>query len=350
MRRQADTPESNTPRSGYTLLELLVVIGLILFMMTVLVMTIGNTIGTAKEQATRATLVKLEGLLQDRLDAFNTVFDKAVKRGEVAAEAGTLRQFLQNNGLPGMPANVCEMLVRKNRLRQAFPQTGNPSAIVPSSVGPDNPRLIGNAVNPGPFYNNNVINEAESSEYLYYMLVESDFFGVAPVDAGEFSTSEVGDTDGDGRLEFLDAWGKPFRFYRWPTRLIRPTGIASAPDQNIARLMIGGIPPNPVSGGDSNPLTLDPDDQLQAYSRMQTRSGSNAATIAANFESMFHTINTYHTPLIVSAGRDGRLGLFEPNRRDAKQGYLATPLDTVPYATMFDWLSDDITSRNVKTR
>lgn len=344
MRRLPIRSDSRQPRRGYTLLELLVVIGLILFMMTVLVMTIGNAIGSAKENATRATLVKLEGLLQQRLDAFNTNFDKAAKRGQVAIEAETLRKKLQNNGLPGIPANVCEMLVRKNWLRQAFPQTGNTT---PSFPGADAPALV----SAGGKFSGNLQNNAESSEYLYYMLVDADFFGVPPVDAGEFTTAEVGDTDGDGRLEFIDSWGKPLRFYRWPTRMIRTGGISSLPDQNIARLMIGGVPPTPTTSGDSDPLKRDPDDQLLAFSRMQMLNGSNAATIAANFETKFHTINTYHTPLIVSAGRDGKLALLEPyDRGGATFGYLGQPDPSLPYATMFDWLSDNITSRNVKTR
>lgn len=344
MRRHPLRTDSTAPRRGFTLLELLVVIGLILFMMTVLVMTIGNAIGSAKEQATRATLVKLEQQLQDRLDAFNTVFDKAAKRGDIAIEAENLRKFLQNNGLPGMPVNVCEMLVRKNRLRQAFPQTGNPSPSVP---GADSPGLV----SAGRPFAGNLQNNAESSEYLYYMLVLSDSFGVPPVDAGDYLSAEVGDTDGDGRLEFLDAWGRPLRFYRWPTRMIRSGGISSTPDQAIARLMIGGIPPAPTTSGDSDPLKRDPDDLLLAFSRMQALTGPNAATTAANFETLFHTINTYHTPIIVSAGRDGKLALREPyDRGGATFGYLGQPDPSIPYATMFDWLSDNITSRNIKTR
>ncbi len=54
------------------------------------------------------------------------------------------------------------------------------------------------------------------SEMLYALLVE----GLSPLGsvftADDFTAREVGDTDGDGLLEFIDAWGEPLQFYRWP--------------------------------------------------------------------------------------------------------------------------------------
>jgi type II secretory pathway pseudopilin PulG len=37
---------------------------------------------------------------------------------------------------------------------------------------------------------------------------------------GTFSEAEVGDVDGDGAKEFLDAWGKPIGFLRWPVGFV----------------------------------------------------------------------------------------------------------------------------------
>jgi prepilin-type N-terminal cleavage/methylation domain-containing protein len=54
------------------------------------------------------------------------------------------------------------------------------------------------------------------SEMLYAILVE----GQGPLGSvftrDDFSSKEVGDTDGDGLPEFIDAWGHPLQFYRWP--------------------------------------------------------------------------------------------------------------------------------------
>jgi prepilin-type N-terminal cleavage/methylation domain-containing protein len=54
------------------------------------------------------------------------------------------------------------------------------------------------------------------AEVLYALLVE----GLSPLGSSfsreDFTNKEVQDTDGDGLPEFVDAWGEPIQFYRWP--------------------------------------------------------------------------------------------------------------------------------------
>ncbi|RUL82040.1 type II secretion system protein [Tautonia sociabilis] len=62
------------------------------------------------------------------------------------------------------------------------------------------------------------------SEMLYAILVG----GVGPLGSvfspDDFTDKEVRDTDGDGLLEFVDAWGRPLQFYRWPVYFISNYG------------------------------------------------------------------------------------------------------------------------------
>lgn len=62
----------------------------------------------------------------------------------------------------------------------------------------------------------NHTHDTARSEMLYAILIE----GVGPLGSvfrrEDFSAREVGDTDSDGLPEFLDAWGGPLKFYRWP--------------------------------------------------------------------------------------------------------------------------------------
>ena len=51
---------------------------------------------------------------------------------------------------------------------------------------------------------------------LYAILVEGQGPLGSVFNADEFSDREVRDTDGDGLPEFVDAWGEPLQFYRWP--------------------------------------------------------------------------------------------------------------------------------------
>ena len=60
------------------------------------------------------------------------------------------------------------------------------------------------------------VHKTARSEMLYAILVE----GRGPLGSvfsrDDFTDKEVQDTDGDGLPEFVDAWGQPLQFYRWP--------------------------------------------------------------------------------------------------------------------------------------
>ena len=62
----------------------------------------------------------------------------------------------------------------------------------------------------------NHLHHTARSETLYAILVE----GVGPLGSifsrDDFTENEVKDTDNDGLPEFVDAWGQPLRFFRWP--------------------------------------------------------------------------------------------------------------------------------------
>jgi hypothetical protein len=54
------------------------------------------------------------------------------------------------------------------------------------------------------------------AEALYALLVEGSGPLGSAFSRDDFSDKEVQDTDGDGLPEFVDAWGKPLQFFRWP--------------------------------------------------------------------------------------------------------------------------------------
>ena len=54
------------------------------------------------------------------------------------------------------------------------------------------------------------------SEMLYALLVEGQGPLGAAFSRDEFTDREIQDTDNDGLLEFVDAYGEPLQFYRWP--------------------------------------------------------------------------------------------------------------------------------------
>jgi prepilin-type N-terminal cleavage/methylation domain-containing protein len=69
------------------------------------------------------------------------------------------------------------------------------------------------------------------SEMLYALLVEGQGPLGSAFNASDFTNRDVADTDGDGMPEFIDAWGQPLQFYRWPIFYgIQTATTASASD------------------------------------------------------------------------------------------------------------------------
>ena len=294
-------------RGGFTMVELLVVIGLILFLMSISIVAMGSAIGIARQRATQATLLKIHGLMQQRIDAFN----RAMERTNLDPAIKKLQRDLRNYSPPLFPPdNALEVMARKQIFQTRFPQN-----FVEKNLALAPPTGITYVVA-------NHQQVTESSALMYWILTSSEVYGIAPVDESEFSSSEVRDTDGDGLREFVDGWGRPLRFYRWPTHLFRP-GTSSttagaigattsdattfAPvDRKYASVLWSGLPA--FVAGDLDLLTRDPDDPTGQLRRFVGTSTA-AMTVVQN---QFSTPNTYHAFLIMSAGPDGVLGLEEP--------------------------------------
>lgn len=104
------------------------------------------------------------------------------------------------------------------------------------------------------------------SEMLYAILVEGGGTYGSAFDKDDFTGKEVQDTDGDGLMEFVDAWGEPLQFYRWPI-LYRSDAQKGYPDTvKLTSDLAAGNKPGPYSSvyesREQNPL--DPNQTLVA--------------------------------------------------------------------------------------
>jgi type II secretory pathway pseudopilin PulG len=282
--------------------ELLVVIAIIAILISIMGVVLANMGQQAKEAATNATIRKIHTLLEQRLEAFDRAMNQIEKNknNEQQYKNEWDEEVEQLSGMrPPASKEQVKILVRKRFKKLNFPQR-------PDDIGgTDDDEDI-----------------TESSERLYEMLTNSEIGGVAPVDAGEFLASEVADTDGDGLLEFIDAWGNPLRFYRWPTRLINSGSVD---------LLIKGLT--------ADLINTDPDDPLEQLRRVINHLPNSPD--AGSFEEQYHTPYTYHVPLVVSAGVDGELGMGEPNS--------LTLADRLGRVTDASALTDNITNRNQRS-
>jgi prepilin-type N-terminal cleavage/methylation domain-containing protein len=367
-------------RAGFSLIEILVVIGLIAFLTAALVAVVPRVANASKVAATRATIKKVDELLNDRINGFR----RWILRQDQQAGSGIpsyvdlgIYQQVGNN------LQVAKAICIKKLFAQAFAQTYSE---LPSSIQTANPRT-------GPQ------GLGDSAGCLYLILTKGPLFDTEPPSAADLKALEVVDTDGDGIPEIVDAWGQPLRFYRWPTRLVRPSTVSPPstagqideipliPPSPLTLAMIGAAPRTSlpawsstapggysvgqkvVSGATSStgysviyqcviggapggtspftgtpvvgttvpdgavtwqvlldPLSLDPDDPYSIAATAQPNWLSETPSSSSPVPAI--TPNTWSVPLVVSCGTDGALGLFEPN--DTKNfGNLAQPrLDT----------------------
>jgi len=445
-------------RLGFTLIELLVVMTIIGIIIVFLLNAAGDARRRAEEDATLALITKLEGGINDRLDAllqtrpdpnfahlymagiyppgFTTPMSQASTRARVFAWYDYIKSelpdvfFVQNttgpyplnfaaNPYPGTPIDRNGSILGNFMLPLGNGVAGGP----PASYGANNvsqPMGTGiygasysaaagiyknlgylpagydgidndgngyiddwaEGVNVPPSYtipNPAVLATVQGnlaahqhntarSETLYAILVS----GVGPLGSvfspDDFSDREVQDTDHDGLPEFVDAWGQPLQFYRWPLLYHSETQKG----QVIDFWNYQATPPQSETVEWFNPPyrsvfeareqdALDPNQQLMApgwWSSVANPSSPFATTLSGTagsvggsggvvaFEYFFHRLtepfqNTgtpgfqwdraspvypqgtnglgyrrafLSRPLIVSSGPDGQLGIFQlPN-------------------------------------
>ena len=281
------------PRSpGFTLVELLMVIAIIAILFATLVPLVASVFSMTRTSATKATVKKLHEILQKRQDAFERGFPEFFRR-----EGPFGREY--------EPANPGHVMFRKQTFRGMFWREAA--------------RELGSPNNAGA-------TEEFSAAVLYKLVTEMPTYGTAAEDAGQFNSAEVSERTINGRnvKVFIDSWGNPITYYPFASRVFKPNGtIINRP---VARHLFRTLLPNAQ-------LNQDPDDPFEVL-------------VTANYpdndpEKWYHTFNSYHVPLIVSAGSDGQYGLY-PRDDFNNRGHLARP-----DLSKIEELYDNITNHNV---
>ena len=327
-------------RPGFTLIEMLVVISIIIALAALTIQVAGTIFNTARRARTSALLAKIEAKIKSRQENFARL---NLKKFEPIAK----QEFSQDFNVTS-PRQV-KLLAHKLAFKRAFPQTWQElSDTLTIAQWQDVMRKLGRDPLPPQNPPTLLSPTVESSEVLLFVLTQDELLGVPAVDADEFSESEIGDLDEDGIKEFIDGWGRPLRFYRWPTRLIRPDGVIfvnnkpqGAPitplQYNVAQTHISSLPK-------TEEFLRDRDDPLGTMrSLVRNLNDVNLLEYNTNVPGRtLHTPFTYHTPLVVSAGSDGDLGLFEP-ADIANFGHLAAYPQQAQNAML-----DNMTNQNLR--
>jgi prepilin-type N-terminal cleavage/methylation domain-containing protein len=274
-------------RRGVTLVELMITMAILAILAAAAIGASSAAIESGRRARTKGLVGKLHTLLMERWESYDTrrvnvefapnvkwsPTDKADKRllakrelikmeipdrwadiigGQIASyPPGTrLNGFPRPKHLAARPAITSTYLRRYNSLKSSDPV---------------------------------VVRNHQGAECLYLVIMYATGDGEA---ATLFSEQDIGDVDGDGAPEFLDGWGRPISFLRWPTGFVSPL-------QTVQRT--------------SGELVGDADndhDPTDVFRRDMPGSGSSISFLSDQY-------GAYRTvPLIYSFGSDGLSDIY----------------------------------------
>lgn len=244
-------------RKGFTLVELLVAVSIIGIMGSMVLFALLGAQNDAKVARTRGTIQKINEIVLQKWEEYRY---KPVNIGTLPPnvqprEAARLRMIVERDAMRmEMPDRVSDLLYPPTQYTtETFVAPGPPVAgkidrrlphgygilytafrnqIIALQAHPD-PKISTKwsgfllaplPANPIPAFDpvaplsSNPIadwtNAVESSELLYLFVSTCNFGGSTALEY--FKPTEVGDSDEDGLLEFVDAWERPISWIRWP--------------------------------------------------------------------------------------------------------------------------------------
>lgn len=232
-------------RTAFTLIEVLIVITIIATLSAAFLGVSGAAMESSREARTKTTIGKLNALLMEKWASYST------RRVDVKQSVLDSINSISNPKVRGVRLARARLDATYELMKFEMPDRW--SDILGESVGdalPGTPdanfdklasRYV--AVRPGlaNLYlrryralnasDSNKITQNQSAECLYLVIMLSTGDGEART---LFSDKNIGDTDGDGALEFLDGWGRPIQWIRWPVGFVSdlmpldPNEIASS--------------------------------------------------------------------------------------------------------------------------
>lgn len=260
LHRQSPSARSNVRMPAFTLIELLIVMTILAVLTALSVAVYIRQLAKSDRAATEALVQMLNDAVNDRLQQFfgEKVFPVLATHRVLAGWDPTL-SFTETGELASLVDRRAELIAKLDAMRGDFPQQfidfmrNDPDGAGPQVGDQDvsgiyvglsdnsnsraartaiyldylkrtrrydgSPQLTGTppafsqstSYDPKPFNHDPA---TESSECLYLMLTAVSGY---VFDVGQVDPRFIKDSDNDGLMEFVDVWGTPLRFYRWPT-------------------------------------------------------------------------------------------------------------------------------------
>lgn len=207
-------------RAGFTLIEMMVAAAIVMLLVGVTASAAAAARGGQKRSKTAADIAKLDAVIQHHFT------------------------WCQSLRLPGTGSRA-DLVAR--RISGDMPDNWTDVATLASAMNsPDTRRLLS-----GPQltyagiwrrFGTQPTADVADAECLYMIVMRG---GLADCLAcSELEGIGIGDTDKDGAMEFLDAWGNPIRFVLWPEAFELPPGTAFFPGGARTRPLIFSAGPD----------------------------------------------------------------------------------------------------------
>lgn len=209
-------------RRAFTVIELMVVISIIALLAAMAASALSNAAEQARAQRTRAIVNKIDQLIMEKWDSYRTravpYAQGAHPRASASNRLNAMRE-LQRLELPDRKTDLVNDDTGNTMETAAYSQA------VPSVA-----RGYFRKANSWTGGNLNNWDTANQGAECLYLILSSMRDG--DKSALEFFTpSEIGDVDGDGMPEILDAWGNPITFIRWPAGYTRESAVGPLTSQ-----------------------------------------------------------------------------------------------------------------------
>lgn len=197
-----------TGRRGFTLVELLVTIMIVLTLMTLIGAAVAAARTSQRKQATQAMIARIDLIIRQQYEKYASrgVPDSVLAGANKAAARGSYLRRLASAEMPDSWRDVEAIASGTTGVPTSGPQR--------AYVGIYQALKAANSSYPTGDY--------ADAECLFMIVMQGGL--VDCVDCGELKASDKGDLDGDGAFEFLDAWGRPIRYVLWPAGLELPPG------------------------------------------------------------------------------------------------------------------------------
>lgn len=334
------------PRAGFTLVELMMVISIIAVLSTFVLVALAGVNQTAKEDRTKAQIKKIHELIMQQWEQYRyrrvppTEHMVKVRKGLTGGNVNNKRmaidrlRALRELMRMELPTFITDVTTPANHMRDAIDYRKPYTSSLNRAYQQWAKRAEAETGGWSPTH--------QQAECLYLIISQ-----IRDADSSAlefFKENEIGDVDGDGMPEILDAWGNPIQWMLWAPGHTSPlqVGMAVNPEQDDM---------------------FDPSGLGTAYDAANFTGTYSGDGFAIDFSQLPRTLY----PLIYSAGADGKFGIVlstnQNSSRTIDQNWAVA--DNDPYnrdtkLKMFllgaasvqqpDALADDISNHYLTTR